>query len=242
MKTRIYHPDGVSCGAQLQLSAPSSRHLLQVLRKGIGSSIEIFDGQGQAFHAEIVSTDNKRATVEIIAAVASIAESCLSIHLGQAISRGDRMDYAVQKAVELGVRSITPLYTQNVQVKYDQNRIQKKLDHWHGIIVHAAQQCGRSYLPLLNPPLLLAAWIQQQKNIFICELGEHNKSKKLLDPAEVSVCIGPEGGWADHELDNYWLEDNVFALPLGPRILRTETAVPAALALLQSRWGDMAWA
>ena len=156
----------------------------------------------------------------------------LKIHLGQGISRGDRMDYAIQKAVELGVHEITPVITQFSQLKADEKQIAKKLLHWEGIIIAAAEQSGRCVIPTLHPPRPFAQWMAQPaEHKFICHpTAQAHHLKK--ETQSVRVAIGPEGGFHENEVQLAQTHQ-ASVLSLGPRILRTETATVVALTLLQ---------
>jgi 16S rRNA (uracil1498-N3)-methyltransferase len=236
---RIYQAEEMLVGGEVTLSSLASKHLIQVLRLQHTAQFHLFDGAGSEFLAEYIGGNKTALVAKILATVDSIAESKLKIHLGQAISRGDKMDYAIQKAVELGVNEITPLFTQNSQIKYNKENLIKKMEHWHGIIIHAAQQSGRAYLPKLNTAIKFSDWINIQKiPTFICAINKTNEEDLPSELTAAAICIGAEGGWCQQELD-LASEQKLFNLNLGPRVLRTETAVPVALTLLQRRWGDI---
>jgi 16S rRNA (uracil1498-N3)-methyltransferase len=163
----------------------------------------------------------------------------LNIHLGLGISKGDRMDYAIQKAVELGVNEITPVITERTIVRLDEKRQSKKLEHWQGIIISACEQCGRSVLPVLNPVSRIDTWLQHSS---ACKLIFDPFSSQSLSGLEqqthASILIGPEGGLSEEELTKSIAQDFT-PVRLGPRVLRTETAVVAACSALQILWGDL---
>jgi 16S rRNA (uracil1498-N3)-methyltransferase len=236
---RIYQPEEMFVGGEITLSPIASKHLIQVLRLQPKAQFHLFDGAGSEFLAEYIGGNKTALVAKILASTHIVPASNLKIHLGQGISRGDKMDYAIQKAVELGVAEITPLFTQNSQIKYNKERLASKMEHWQGIIIHAAQQSGRADLPKLNAAMEFSHWIKIQKNpTFICAIGATNQAALPAELNALALCIGAEGGWCQQELD-LALEQKLFNLNLGPRVLRTETAVPVALTLLQSRWGDI---
>ena len=240
-RIRIYHPGDLSTGLIVMLETGSSHHLPQVLRKKVGERFWIFNGNGGEFEALLVSANKKTACVEIGAFHQRDTESFLSIHLGQAISRGERMDYAIQKATELGVTEITPLVTEFVQIQIAENRTDKKIAHWQAIANSAAEQSGRCAVPVIHSPVLFIDWITHQNELkIICCPRQKEKSILTTEaaPKNISVAIGAEGGFSDREV-NAAMQEKFIAMPLGPRILRTETATVVALTLLQEQFGDL---
>lgn len=238
---RIYLPGPLSEGEQHALPEQSARHVHRVLRLGKGSPLIVFDGEGQSFNALIVDTTRESTTVALQEAVAEQSESPLHIHLGVALAKGERMDYAIQKAVELGVREITPLYTERAVVKFDEKRAQKRLHHWQGVIQNACEQCGRNRLPLLHDVMQLQAWLQtplpEPRVLFEPDTRHALKQIELQD-SRICCAIGPEGGWSSSELERM-AGQGFQSIRLGPRVFRTETAVVAALTALQMKWGDL---
>ncbi len=239
-QTRIYHPQVITVSCDYELTPLASHHLLNVLRMRLENKLVLFDGSGSEYRAVIKKvTKKKRVMVYIEAPIAVKRESPLSIELGQGISRGDRMDYAIQKAVELGVSGITPLLTSRRQFKPNVERLQKKMLHWQGVIISASEQSGRLRIPLLNPPLPLKEWLAIKKT-GLCLVCNTQKSVTLdsESPSQVTVLIGPESGLSDDEIQ---LANacNYKNFQLGPRILRTETAAVVALTRLQMQWGDL---
>lgn len=240
-RIRIYHPGDLSTGLTVMLETNASHHLLQVLRKKVGERFWIFNGNGGEFEALLGSANKKTACIEIGAFHARETESFLSIHLGQAISRGERMDYAIQKATELGVKEITPLITEFCQVQVAENRVDKKIAHWQAIANSAAEQSGRCAVPIIHTPMTWSDWIAHKNELkIIC--CPRQKEKSILNteikPKNISIAIGAEGGFSDREVTAAF-ENHFTALPLGPRVLRTETATVVALTLLQERFGDL---
>ncbi|MOA28269.1 Ribosomal RNA small subunit methyltransferase E [compost metagenome] len=177
-------------------------------------------------------------TVQIDEQFAGQVESPLHIHLGQGLSRGERMDWAIQKATELGVNEITPIFSDRCEVRLKDERADKRLLHWRQVAISACEQCGRSRVPVIHPPVLLADWIKQTEAEL--KLVLHPVAEPLVShakPATLAFLIGPEGGLTDAEVEQ--AKGNGFhAARLGPRVLRTETAPVVALAVAQQLWGD----
>ncbi len=170
------------------------------------------------------------------------AESPLNIHLGQGISRGDRMDFTLQKSVELGVNTITPLFTERCGVKLNKERLAKKVEQWQKIVISACEQCGRSAIPEVKEPITLTEWLAQQTDALKLNLhpkAEHSIMSLPIENQRVRLLIGPEGGLSDDEI-NQASQANFIDVLLGPRILRTETAALTAITALQCRYGDLA--
>ena len=239
--TRIYQPAELNPGRQLELDQRSARHLVQVLRLQPPHPLVVFDGQGHVCHAVLSKADKKSVVVELGAAIAESPESPLAVHLGLGISKGERMDIAIQKAVELGVTAITPLFTRYSMVKLDPARAEKRLEHWQGIIISVCEQCGRNRLPLLHTIINSDDWLrtnQEQLKLTLDPQAEISLGSIPTPTGTLSLYIGPEGGLSDEEIaqaKQYGFQ----GVRLGPRILRTETAVIAALTAVQFRWGDL---
>lgn len=246
MAIRLHCPDldlHVSAGATFALPEGPARHLGLVLRARVGSEAQLFDGHGQEVRVSLEEVSRKGVSVRVIDAVANDSESPLAVHLGQAISKGDRMDYAIQKACELGVAAITPLYTARGDVKLKGERADKKLAHWQGVAASACEQCGRSVVPVVHAPIPMAQWLDERDESLrlILQPG----GAEALNAAEseggvtrASLLIGPEGGFTPEEVTQA-AGAGCDVLGLGPRILRTETAPVVALTLLQQRFGDL---
>ncbi|MCX7121911.1 MAG: 16S rRNA (uracil(1498)-N(3))-methyltransferase [Gammaproteobacteria bacterium] len=239
-RIRIYHQNNLSPGLTVMLDVSASHHLLQVLRKKAGERFVIFNGKGGEFDAVLVSANKKTACVEIGEFHDRKTESELQIHLGQAISRSERMDYAIQKSVELGVFEITPLITEYCQVQLSQERFEKRVAHWQMIAVSAAEQSGRCVVPKINQPISFDQWLKINNDVKIicCPRQEKNNSPINAEEKNMLLTIGSEGGFSDSEI-NTAFQENFISLPLGPRILRTETATVVALTVLQERYGDL---
>lgn len=238
---RIYQPHLLIPNQELSLTKEAANHVVRVLRLTTGAALNIFDGHGHEYSAVIHSVDKQQTIVKIIAAKNIECESPLRIHLGQGVSRGEKMDYTIQKAVELGVNEITPLLTERCGVKLSAERWEKRMSHWNNIIIAACEQSGRNYLPLLHEPQSLQQWTLNIATDFKLLLNPH-ATQKLTDiavkMASVSLLIGSEGGLSEAEISLAQQRDFV-NLRIGPRVLRTETAALAAIAILQSYYGDM---
>jgi len=235
---RIYHDGDLTIGQTIELDRNASQHVCKVLRLELDAELRLFNGKGSSVTATLQSVSAKHALVLIQAEIQEVTESPLRIHLGLGISKGDRMDYAVQKAVEVGVHTITPLLTEHTMVRLDEKRKAKKIHHWQGIILSACEQCGRSYLPELKPVTLLDPWLDHKAQCKIVFDTESAQPLSQLEPSEeVSILIGPEGGLSKDEIMQAHSHD-FHSIKLGPRILRTETAVVSACSALQMLWGD----
>lgn len=237
---RIHVAAALVAGGDVVLPEGPARHVGRVLRLKVGDALTLFDGQGCEAAAELVEVERKQVMARVIEVRAGRAESNLAVHLGQAISKGDRMDYAIQKSVELGVAAITPLYTEHGDVRLKGEREAKKLAHWQAVAVSACEQCGRASVPVVHAPMALGDWLAAR--VEPLRLVLHPGTPGILERVEsitaASVLIGPEGGLSPREIEG--AEAAGFAaLTLGPRILRTETAPVVALTLLQQRFGDM---
>ncbi len=242
-KTRIYHPYTIDPSLPCKLTPEASHHLLKVLRFAIGDEIFIFNNTINEYRCTIEAIHGKLAIASITETSTPEVESPLKIHLAQGIARGDKMDWIIQKAVELGVAEITPIFTAHTQVKLTAQKQEKRMDHWQKVIISACEQSGRVKLPKLNEPMKLDSWIWMEKPGTTLALATQGDTK-LKDIAEtcpeapINIAIGPEGGFSQDE--NYLFEDNnCTLLKLGPRIMRTETAGLAAIAALQSHFGDI---
>jgi len=238
---RIYCDHPLAVGSQLVLSAEASRHILIVLRLKPDALLILFNGQGGEYEARLIGVEKRLAVVKVLKSQQGVKTSNLKLHLGQVISKGDRMDYAIQKAVELGVSSITPLYAKRCEVKLDERRLRNRLEHWQKVIIHACEQSGRCDIPILHVPehFEKCHFFNQKYLKFICTPGLLNASlSQLKSPREIVLCIGSEGGWEENEIQ-LAIENGFQQLRLGPRVLRTETATVVVLTLMQSFFGDL---
>lgn len=239
---RIYQAGEYSCGDTVELSNDAAQHVAIVLRMQVHNPLTLFNGKNAEFEAVITEVRKKTVFVNIKSAKKISRESNLTLHLGQALSKGDRMETVVQKAVELGVSSITPLITERCAVKLDATRLAKKMQQWQAIAVAACEQCGRNLIPIIHPPLRLAEFAQQQKegiNLMLSPHGAlHWRAFGGQSFTTVNLVIGPEGGFSPVE-EQLLVQHNFAALSLGLRILRTETAAITAISVLQAAYGDL---
>ena len=237
---RIYTGQELRANSAIQLEAGPSQHIARVLRMRAGDRLVLFDGTGGEYAATLNDIDKKSVRVDTGAYQARDLESGLPIHLGMAVSRGDRMDWVVQKATELGVTDLTPLLTQRTGVKLTGARADKKQRHWQQIAVSACEQCGRNRLPRIHPLQDVQAWLETTDAEH--KLVLHHRADALGSgsekPDSIALLVGPEGGLNDEEIATAE-QAGYQSLRLGPRVLRTETAPLAAIAILQARWGDM---
>ena len=240
---RIFTDQPLSSGASLALTGSAARHLSSALRMSVGQEITLFNGLGGEFSATLTSTAKSQVDVSLGDCREIDRESPLKIHLAIAVSRGERMDWIVQKATELGVTEITPLFSERTEVKLNGERLEKKLRHWQQVSISACEQCQRNKLPKINNALTLDQWLSQtDEDSQQLKLVLHHRSDKTLaehqTPKSVCLLVGPEGGLSDNEISRAM--DKGFApLTLGPRVMRTETAPLASISIMQSLWGDM---
>jgi len=221
-----------------ELPEAQAHYIGRVLRMAVGDAVQLFDGSGTEFRATLSEVGKKQVRVQVTEGFAGMAESPLQIHLGQGLSRGERMDWAIQKATELGVTQITPIISERCEVRLKDERAEKRQAHWQQIAVSACEQCGRSVVPVVNPPMTLADWLKATQADL--KLVLHPVAEPLVShakPASLAFLIGPEGGLNDAEVAQ--AQDAGFhAARLGPRVLRTETAPVVALSVAQQLWGD----
>jgi 16S rRNA (uracil1498-N3)-methyltransferase len=240
--SRIYHSQPLNVGELTSLEDEAATHVGRVLRMQATEKLVLFNGLGGQYQATIEAASKKNVTVQITAFDNHCAESPLKIHLGQGISRGDKMEFTIQKAVELGVSEITPLFTERCGVKITGERLNKKLQQWQKIAISACEQCGRNTIPIIHNPLPLSQWLQQISKELKINLHPRatDTIKTLAWPTNgIRLIIGPEGGLSDNEITQ--TVDNGFGeVTLGPRILRTETAGLTVISALQLQFGDLA--
>lgn len=240
-EVRIYQPGDFEVGESLLLSEEAGQHVGLVLRMRIGEKLTLFHGDNREFSAEITAIHKKKVTVSLLSANNVNRESPLAIHLAQGISKGEKMALVVQKAVELGVASITPLITERCAQKMDLERMEKKRSQWQAIALSACEQCGRNTIPIIHPVISLSHYLQQHQPRFrfVLQPETTNSWRDYEHPStEMALVIGPEGGLSPSEMEQ--IEKAGFAsLNLGPRVLRTETAAIAGLSILQAVWGDL---
>lgn len=236
---RIFTQQPLSAETTIELEPGPSQHLSRALRMQQGSQLVLFDGRGGEYPAVIATVDKKRVGVTVGKHRPIERESPLQVHLGIAVSRGERMDWVVQKTTELGIGRITPLLSERTEVKLKGERAQKKVVHWQQIATSACEQCGRNRVPEVTPLQTLQSWLPEtQADLKLVLHHRADISHDTPTPRSLILLVGPEGGLSDPEIAA--AEQQGFqSLKLGDRVLRTETAPLAALAILQARWGDM---
>ncbi len=235
---RVYIPQPFTAGQTLALDKEDSHYLSTVLRLKTLSPLVVFNGQGGEYTA-IFHLNQKKANIEIEAYREGQLVPSLELHLGQSLLRADRMDWVIEKATELGVTHITPLISKNCAVKIVSERLDKRLQHWQKIVISASEQCGRTTLPQMNPPILVSEFIKQPfaGTSILFEMGGQS-IKQLPITSAFRLAIGPESGWSGDEIKSLQQANFVQSF-LGPRILRAETAGVVSLSLLQGFFGDM---
>lgn len=241
--TRVLVPGPLAAGRRHTIEGDAANHIVRVLRLDSGDALVLFDGRGGEHAARIEELKRGAVVVEVGERSDMGRESPLSLTLAQGVSRGERMDWVMQKATELGVTRVVPLLTERTVVKLDAKQSQRKLQHWQGIATAACEQSGRTCIPEIAPPVGLHDFLRRDR--------EMSGARLLLSPAGalrigdlkkpdggMTVLIGPEGGLAEPE-QRAALAAGFVAVRLGPRVLRTETAAVAALTLLQHQFGDL---
>ncbi len=236
---RIFTDQPLQPGSEIDLDSAGAHHVSRVLRLQPGRPLLLFNGQGGEYQAEISTLDRKLVRVTVRTFVPEDRQSPLALELAIGISRGERMDLVLQKATELGVTRIVPLFSERTEVKLAGPRQEKKIDHWRQVLISACEQCQRNRLPELLPPTPLTQWLPRCDSERRFVLHHRNDRGLTGDkPGSVTLLIGPEGGLSDAEIDA--AEASGFEpLCLGPRVLRTETAPLAAISVVQYLWGDL---
>ncbi len=239
-QTRIYVDLPLEAGQDASLPAAAVQHLVQVLRLQPGDNFIIFNGNGCDYPATILTSHRREVMIRVGEPGEPEPALPLSIHLGIGISKGERMDFSIQKAVELGVAEVTPLIAGRGMVRLAGDRLANRQEHWQGILIAACEQSGRRRLPRLNPSQGLDTWVAQGHSCPL--LLDHRARRSLLSLAPpgpaLTLLIGPEGGLAPPERERAY-QTGFTGIHLGPRILRTETAPLAAIAIVQALWGDL---
>ncbi len=237
---RVFQNIPLSIGAVLELAPESANYLLRVLRLRPGASLILFNGEGGEYQAVLEETGRRTATARVVDFAPTEAESPLAITLVQGISRGERMDFTVQKAVELGVTRIVPVIAERTVVNLKGERRERRREHWQAVAVSACEQCGRNRVPMVDEPIDLRAWLEREVDglRLMLDPGASDGFSALVASRSLTLLIGPEGGFSEQEIA-LAAERGYRGLRLGPRVLRTETAGIVALAALQLRFGDL---
>ncbi|CCQ09930.1 Ribosomal RNA small subunit methyltransferase E [Pseudoalteromonas luteoviolacea B = ATCC 29581] len=237
----IYQSSELSLHTPVTLDDDAAGHIGRVLRMREGDLVSLFNGRGGEFKAELIEVGKKQVIAKPIEFIDKCVESPLKIHLGQGISRGDKMDFTIQKSVELGITEITPLFTERCGVKLNGDRLDKKHQQWQKIAISAAEQSGRNIIPHVHYPVDLATWLQtttDELKLTLHPRAEHSIKTLPVPTSGVRFLVGPEGGFSDQEIAA--TQANEFVdVRLGPRVLRTETAALTVLSALQLQFGDL---
>jgi len=237
--SRVYQSQNLNSGATISLDRESAHYLGRVLRLKPGDRINLFNSEDGEFTAELIELGKQQALIQIHGPIQNQADSKLSIHLGLGLSRGERMDYAIQKSTELGVYSITPLVTDYCEVKLSEERQRNRQTHWQRVAVSACEQCGRSMVPTVSLPQTLEQWLDEHPGGILLDSRADSRLAEQQIGDSVNVLIGPEGGFSEQELA-VARQCGYRVIRLGPRVLRTETAPVTALSVLQFLYGDLA--
>ncbi len=236
--SRFFISTPLSLGSH-ELPEAQAHYIARVLRHAVGDAVQLFDGSGPEYLGQLIEVGKKNVRVELTEQLPGQPDSPLQVHLGQGLSRGERMDWAIQKATELGVTQITPIVSARCEVRLKEERVDKLLTHWQQVASSACEQCGRSTLPIIHPPMLLADWLQQvQADLKLVLHPVAEPMQSHAKPASLAFLIGPEGGLSDVEVAQA-VSHSFHAARLGPRVLRTETAPVVALTMAQHLWGDI---
>jgi len=240
--SRIYVNTAIAIHSEISIEGSAANHIGRVLRLKPGDEITLFNGNGGEYSATLSTIERQTVRAQVKAFNPRESESPLQITLAQGISRGERMDYTLQKSVELGVNRIIPLTTERCGVKLDEKRAAKRLLHWQGILISACEQCGRNRVPEILPITSLSHWLGEDRGNTLQLVLHHRATHSLRQLApptgEIALLIGPEGGLSENEIENA-SQRGFQGIQFGPRVLRTETASVAALAALQTHWGDL---
>lgn len=236
---RLFTPQPLNANANVTLDQDAAHHLLRVMRAKVGDSVTLFNGQGTDFAGQVVGITKSVATIRLDHGEPCGNRSPLRTHLGLCLSKGDRFDWAIQKATELGVDAITPLISERVDFKLPAERMAKKVGHWNGVVRSACEQCHRGYVPAICEPQRLADWLASVTADIKLVLYHHQPaSLPESAPESAALLIGPEGGLSETEIQDA-VSAGFIKLRLGPRVLRTETAPAVALTAIGLRWGDL---
>lgn len=239
--TRVHVALPLAPGSEVALPESVAMHLARVLRLGVGDACVLFNGDGNDYDARIVAIGKRGGEVEILGRRALNNESPLRITVLQALARGDKMDWILQKATELGVVAFVPVSSERSEVRLDDKRVDKRLAHWRGVVAAACAQSGRAVVPAVSAPETLGRALESlpaaSKRLLLDPLAGPTL-QSLGGTNEVVLAIGPEGGWSTRDIESLHAA-GFDGLRLGPRVLRTETAGIAVVAGLQARYGDL---
>jgi 16S rRNA (uracil1498-N3)-methyltransferase len=242
VEPRFYCPMDLSQGATRDLPALAAHHAARVLRLKVGDIVTLFNGDGAEAQGHIQAITKTRVAVRVAERRERDVEAALSVALVQSLSARERMDFTIQKAVELGVAEIYPVHTRRSIMRLEDERANRRVEHWQNLAISACEQCGRNRVPLVHPVTDLPQWLgthdAQAGNLRVMlSIGAGNRLRDLPAPSAVTLLAGPEGGFDPQEVE--MLRGCAFnQVQLGPRVLRTETAALAALSAMHALWGD----
>lgn len=237
---RVYTDQALAPEREVTLAGKAAHYLGRVLRVAPGQTVMLFNGDGSDYLCEMARAGKNELLFEVLSRLPARPESPLEITVVQAVSRGERMDQTLQKCTELGAAAFLPIWSERVEVRLKGEKLARRMAHWQGVVVSACEQCGRAVVPEVLPAAKLADWVARPASStrLVLAPGAENALANAELGSRVELLTGPEGGFSDREM---MLLENAGARPvsLGPRILRTETAAPAAVAVLQAVKGDL---
>lgn len=241
--TRFHIDHPLTIDACVTLPEPAAQHAIRVLRLAQGDAITLFNGDGLDYRAELIDVERRRVAARITAVHAAAGESPLPLTLVQALARGDKMDLIVQKATELGVTRVVPVFTERSEVRLDGDRSHKRAQHWRAVAAAACEQCGRARLPTIEEAVSLQNWLANPPaddtlRLALLPDAQSGLRQLAMPRGGATLVVGPEGGLGERDTASL-CEHQFIGLRLGPRILRTETAGLTALAALQALFGDL---
>jgi 16S rRNA (uracil1498-N3)-methyltransferase len=238
--SRVYINQTLAVNETIQLDEDSAHYLRAVLRIKKDNLVILFNGEGGEYHGKVAEISRKSVLIELLSFNNTSVESNLAVYLGIGISRGDRMEFAIQKSVELGVKEISPLLTEHCVVQLKDDKKEKKRTHWQKIAQNATEQSGRTVNPTINSVESFSSWVQQQSGlkVFLDPFADKTLSQLQPKTQRVTLLAGPEGGFSEEERD-IAKQAGFIPIKLGPRVLRTETAALSALTAVQLQWGDL---
>ena len=237
---RFYESAELTVGDNVSLSESVTQHISRVLRMRCDAQIILFNGDGHEYLCTLTQVEKRHVSALINEVRTPARQSNLKVHIGQAVSRGERMDYAIQKATELGMACMTPLFTERCEVRLNNDRQEKRISHWQQVAISACEQSLRNDLPEINAITPLQEWLGSVDADLKLVLHHHTEQPlgDYARPTSVALLIGPEGGLTEEEVA-LALEHGFKPVAFGPRVMRTETAPVAAQAILHYLWGDL---
>jgi 16S rRNA (uracil1498-N3)-methyltransferase len=237
---RVYTDLALAPGETITLQGKSAHYLGRVLRVATGQTVVLFNGDGRDYVCEVSGAGKNELALDVMTRLPARPESPLNITVVQAVSRGERMDQTLQKCTELGAAAFQPLWSERVEVRLKGEKLEKRQRHWQGVVISACEQSGRARVPEVRPAMALSDWVLKPSSgirLVLAPGAEQGLAAVAVEGA-VALLVGPEGGFSEAEL-GLVSSSGVHVVGLGPRILRTETAAPAAVAVLQALRGDL---